>query len=970
MISKSEPTRRLIEEWLPINELSVDAIREGGALAGHPPVNQLHIWWARRPLVAARAAVAASLLKFDADHKSFIAAVGSSSAIVTERQGMDAAKAQGVWSDVTFSNERAFKHNLTPSEADWLRKNLAVPDPLVVDITSGGGSIPFETGRLGLRSIANELNPVAALILRATCQWPQQYGYDLLDAYSAVSTRFRKRVNELLEGVYPLVPQLTEAEKLEQFETTRAQRCDQTYLWARVVFCPSCRGRIPLSPNWRLTSGGTGIRLLPDVENGTCDFEIVNRVTQQSPGTVKNAIATCPFPNCGATTPRDYISQEAQAGRLSHQLYCVIYRDQWWPLTKSGKPRKRPKTRRGFRLATSKDDSFAWVAQRLKELEPEWDAADVLPNEAVPEGNKTREPHRYGMPSWADMFSPRQQLAHGYLVQAFRELVGEDQARGELGDIRKAAWCYIAMGVDKLINRNSLLCMWDPGTNKVAQTFATHDFGMKWSYAEMAVNIEGLGLDWALDDLQDCIKELVGMSGYPDQSNGTVALALNEETHRAVPTKEVTVESAELLLSLGDRSVDALVFDPPYYDNVSYAELSDFFYVWLKRTAGYVHPQWFGDYLTDKTNEAIASPARFRTGNGTGKKAKSVKDLAYDDYVERMVRIFSECRRVIKDDGIMTIMFTHKTTDAWDALTIGIIEAGFRITATWPVKTESDVSLNIRDRAAARSTILLACRPKTGQTAGSSSWEQVEHEVERAVRERLPILEEYDLRPLDIYLAAFGPALEVISNNWPIRRELANPQRANDPFAVTPNDALQVARREVFAARRRHVSKLWANNPGDALTEFYILSQDSTGSATIPFDEANMVARCIGLELSEDPAKQIYERKGSNINLLTGKRRLEQGKISPSAPSFRNIDRVHTAVALAGNTGVNSAIQWCRMQGFQEDAPFKGTLEALLRIMRPDDPDLQPARTLWSEMYRESAPMPEAVQLEMLAEVE
>ncbi len=811
---------------------------------------------------------------------------------------------------------------------------------------------------------------MAALILRATCQWPQQYGYDLLDAYSAVSTRYRKRVHELLQGVYPLEPQLSEAEKRREFKTTRAQRYAQTYLWARVFFCPSCKGRIPLSPNWRLTSGGKGIRLVPDVENGECAFEIVNRVAEQSPGTVNNGIATCPYPDCGATTPRDYISQEAQAGRLDHQLYCIIYRDQWWPLTKSGKPRKRPKTRRGFRIATPKDDNSASTAQRLSELAPQWDAANLLPTEAVPEGNKTREPHRYGMPTWADMFSPRQQLAHGYCVQAFRQLVDEDRTAGVLNDIRKAAWCYVALAMDKLINTNSLLCRWHANREVVAGTFDSHDFGMKWSYTEMAVTIEGLGLDWALDDLQDCIKKLAEMSGYPGPSNGTVALGLPEETHRAIPTKQVTVESADLLLSLEDASVDAIVFDPPYYDNVSYAELSDYFYVWLKRTAGYVHPQWFADYLTDKTNEAIASPARFRTGNGAGKKAKSVKDRAYDDYVERMVRIFSECRRIIKDDGIMTIMFTHKTTDAWDALTIGIIEAGFRITATWPVKTESDSSLNIRDRASARSTILLACRPQTSQTAGGSSWEQVEREVAAAVRGRLPKLEGYDLRPLDIYLAAFGPALEVISNNWPIRRELANPQRANDPFAVTPTDALQVARREVFAARRRHVSNLWANNPGDALTEFYILSQDSTGSATIPFDEANMVARCIGLELSEDPAKQIYERKGSNINLLTGKRRLEQGKISPSAPSFRNIDRVHTAIALAGNTGVNSSIQWCRMQGFQEDAPFKGTLEALLRIMRPDDPDLQPARTLWSEMYRERAPVPEAVQLEMLAEGE
>ena len=838
-----------------------------------------------------------------------------------------------------------------------------------MDITAGGGSIPFEAGRLGLRSIANELNPVAALILRATCQWPQQHGYDLLDAYSAVSTRFRKRVDELLEGVYPQEPQLSEAEKRREFGTTRAQRYVWSYLWARVVSCPSCKGQIPLSPNWRLTTGGTGIRLVPDTERGECSFEIVDKVADQSPGTVNDAIATCPYPNCGATTPRDYISQEAQEGRLDHKLYCIIYRDQWWPLTKSGRPYKRPKTRRGFRIATPKDDNSAWVAQRLKELEPQWDAADILPNEPVPLGNDNR-PHNYAMSPWRNMFSPRQQLAHGYCVQAFRELVEEDRAAGVLNDTRKAAWCYVALAIDKLINRNSLLSRWVPKNATVVGTFDSHDFGMKWSYAEMAVTIEGLGLEWALEDVHDCIKELVVMSGYPDPFNGTVALGLPEETHRAVPTKQVTVESADLLLSLEDASVDAIIFDPPYYDNVSYAELSDYFYVWLKRTAGHVYPRWFGDYLTDKTSEAIASPARFRTSNGAGRNAKSVKDRAYDDYVERMVRIFSECRRIIKDDGIMTIMFTHKSTDAWDALTIGIIEAGFRITATWPVKTESDASLNIRDRAAARSTILLACRPQTGRAAGGSSWEQVEHEVAAAVRERLPKLEEYDLRPLDVYLASFGPALEVISNNWPIRRELANPRRSDDPFAVTPNDALQVARREVFAARRRHISSLWANNPGDPLTEFYILAQDSTGSATIPFDEANMVARCIGLELDEDPAKQIYEKKGDKINLLTGKRRLEQGKISPSAPSFRNIDRVHTAIALAGNTGVNSAIQWCRMQGFQEDAPFKGTLEALLRIMRPDDPDLQPAHTLWSEMYRERAPVPEAMQLEMLAERE
>ena len=164
----------------------------------------------------------------------------------------------------------------------------------------------MKPGRLGLRSIANELNPVAAIILRATCQWPQKYGYELLDSYSAVSTRFRQRVNELLEGVYPTEPQLSEAEKLKEFKTTRAHRYVWSYLWARVVFCPSCKGRIPLSPNWRLTSEGTG----HPASTGRGEWRVRLRDSQQAspinpPALSKNAIATCPYPNCGATTPRE-----------------------------------------------------------------------------------------------------------------------------------------------------------------------------------------------------------------------------------------------------------------------------------------------------------------------------------------------------------------------------------------------------------------------------------------------------------------------------------------------------------------------------------------------------------------------------------------------------------------------------------------------------------------------------------------
>ena len=177
-----------------------------------------------------------------------------------------------------------------------------------------------------------------------------------------------------------------------------------------------------------------------------------------------------------------------------------------------------------------------------------------------------------------------------------------------------------------------------------------------------------------------------------------------------------------------------------------------------------------------------------------------------------MAEIFRECRRVIKPDGIMTVMFTHKSTDAWDALTVALIESGFGITRTWPVKTESDASIHIMDRAAARSTILLVCRPRLANPE-PQPWHIVENRIAQAVREDITTLQTYGLNPVDQYLASFGPALQVISENWGTERAMANPGRPGNEFAVTPTDALDVARREVIAHRTREISERWAESP-------------------------------------------------------------------------------------------------------------------------------------------------------------
>ena len=323
------------------------------------------------------------------------------------------------------------------------------------------------------------------------------------------------------------------------------------------------------------------------------------------------------------------------------------------------------------------------------------------------------------------------------------------------------------------------------------------------------------------------------MSGYPVSKDYDKSALLSTdtdaETANTAPPSAVVSGDARML-DLDDGSVDAIVFDPPYHNNVNYAELSDFFYVWLKRTAGYVMDDGdddgdddddsdgdggslFADHLTDKVNEAIASPARFKAqadaanagagagirgkgkgkGKGRGRSEITAAALATDDYQRKMDEIFRECRRVLKPDrGIMTVMFTHKSNAAWNAMTIGLIEAGFNITRAWPVKTEAESALNIRDKAAARSTILLVCRPAGRRNP--QPWHIVAQEIAQSVKDDVANLLAYGLNTVDIYTASYGTALKVVSENWGAKRDTANPNCPEDPFGARPEDAPEVAR--------------------------------------------------------------------------------------------------------------------------------------------------------------------------------
>ena len=617
-------------------------------------------------------------------------------------------------------------HLIERARQDILDTNDGVP-PKVLDPFGGGGAIPLEALRLGCETYSNDLNPVAVLIQKCTLEYPQKYGrpneVEAEDMLSGVAIR-----NPLLEDVKKWGDWvLAEAKKeLERFyPKERDGSIPVGYIWARTIPCqnPSCRAEIPLMRQfWLAKKTKKKVALYPFGENGGIEFKIVGDGYEPMPegfdptkGTVSRAVAVCPL--CGGTVEAKLTRQLFQEGKAGKRMVAVVTH-------KPGTTGKR------YRLATDADlavfrEAEAYLTRKQEKLTLEW-GMDAVPNEPlkrVPLTFGVINVWIYGMNTWGDLFNARQKLALITFVDKVKAAYQKMVAEGVDGKYAEAVVSYLSCALSRVVDQSTVLVPWIAQLEAVAHTFNRQALGMVWDYIEaFPLTYFSNALGWIHRVLNHCT-----------QSNSLYA---------------TVSQSSATNLPHPDKFFDAVFTDPPYYDNVPYSYISDFFYVWLKRTLGDVHPELFSTPLTPKRNEIVAYsdvPAEFTDGT---------------HFFETMLKqSFQEIYRVLKPNGIAIIVYAHKSTEGWETLINSLLDSGLIMTGAWPIDTEMKARLRAQASATLASSIYIVARKIKRQPTGF--YNEVKTEITEHLNTKLHRLWEEGLGGADFFIAAIGSAIEV-----------------------------------------------------------------------------------------------------------------------------------------------------------------------------------------------------------------
>ncbi|MBD2311126.1 DUF1156 domain-containing protein [Desertifilum sp. FACHB-1129] len=899
-----------IEKIMPVELLNQQVYYENGG----NPFKGLHRWYSRKPLSFSRASVLGSLLPADISMDEFEYLLG------LERRQYRSNSEVKLYKTPPSPERIKQVHDLC--EKVWGKRT-----PTVLDAFAGGGSIPFEAARYGLNVLASDLNPVAVVTMKAAMEYPLKFGPDL-----------QQDIDKWVKWVGD------EAEKrLAEFFPSLPGETVQNYLWAHTVVCPSCESVVPLSPNWwlsktsnyagkgkerKVTSDWYAVKPIPNPEKKRVDFELVKgrkgkgTTIQTDEGefepsdynTISRGVGKCL--NCGSIIEDEVIKSQAQSGILDHQLYAVAY--------------KKGQGSLEFRIPTEKDIegwdlSKKWISENFIKLQTN----NSIPSETII--NDHGQILNYCQ-TWSNLFNPRQLLTLVTYVEIINEAKSKLQIEYE-PEKAEAITTYLALVFDRCVDTDCRLSIWDSSRAGSKRATTQHALNLMWNYPE----INGADELWnsCVDVFASDYNQLCALFGTKPHSTGIPGIEQQE-----LKSIQIDAASADSLFHLIDKAIPVIVTDPPYYGTVPYADLADFFYVWMKRILGDIFPELFINEICDRDREAVANPSRFRN------MGVSADELANQDYEAKMALAFAEYYRVLRDDGVMTVQFNHKDSGAWDVLAKSLIDAGFEITASWAVSTENPQNLHQAKKNSVSSTVLLVCR-KRDPNAEQAWWDDLRPEVANLVELRAPDYEANDITGIDLYLSAFGPALNVFSRSHPILDSSGE--------EVRPELAFAEARKAIANYRFRKLVQ--SDTAGfDSLTQWYLLAWDAFKAREFPFDEARQLALAIGGFNLTDLAKthKLLDSTSGTCQLLTPQQRLKKRAFSVNEQEFSArylVDGLHAILAIyTEEQNIQLVRRFMKNTGLVSNDMFMKTMEVAFKVIPDSVPEHKALLDLWLAM--------------------
>lgn len=823
--------KKLIEVALPLEAINKEAAREKSIRHGHP--STLHLWWARRPLAACRAVLFASLVDDPSGHPEQFP--------TEEAQEKERQRLFRLMEDLVKWENSNNLQVLEAARAE-IRKSTGGSPPPVLDPFCGGGSIPLEAQRLGLEAYASDLNPVAVLITKALIEIPPKFagrppvnpearakiGYaegwegarGLAEDVRYYGQWMRDEAEKRIGRLYPKV-------KLPK-EHGGGEATVIAWLWTRTVRCPNpaCGAQMPLVRSFRLsTKSGKQAWIEPvaDKRNKVVRFEVKTGSGSPPEGTVNRRGALCFV--CKTPVPFDYVRTEGKTGRMDARLMAIVAEG------KSG------------RVYLSPNEEHATIARKAK---PKWTPDTDLPKQAL--GFRVQ---LYGMTKHANLFTLRQLVTlttFSDLVSEARERVLADAKKASISDDGKelngggegatayadAVATYLAFGVSRQANYSTSLTIW--GGDFIVQTFGRQALPMVWDYCEGNPFSESTG-NWigAIEWIAKVLETAVPAMGNGSVKQFDAAAAINGIDRPLVCT------------------------DPPYYDNIGYADLSDFFYIWLRRSLARVYPDLFSTVLVPKAQELVATPYRF---GGDKEKAREFFEMGLGKAFERMraahhpeypLTIFYAFKQSETEEANDTEQDTPTTASTgWETMLEGLIKAGFGITGTWPVRTERDQGLKTGSNVLA-SSIVLVCRPLP-ESASLATRREFAAALKKDLPQALKALQHGNVAPVDLAQATIGPGMAIFTRYAKVLEADGTP--------MSVRTALQIINQELdayFAAQEGAM---------DSDTRFCLSWFEQHGMNEGLFGDADVLARARNTSVQGLVDAGVLSARAGKVRLL------------------------------------------------------------------------------------------------------